>query len=54
MVASSSQKGKFKVLTSDRAKEARTVDSERQISVEEYSEIKKKQDQQNMTKCDII
>jgi len=44
MVASSFPRGKFKVLTSDRAKETKAVDSERQISAAEYHEIKKKKD----------
>jgi hypothetical protein len=39
--------GNLKVLTSKRAKEARTVDSEKQISAKEYREIKAKRNQQN-------
>jgi len=35
------------VLTSDRAKENKVVDSERQISSAEYQEIKRKRDRQN-------
>ena len=46
MVASSFPRGKFKVLTSESAKEAKAVDSTRQISATEYQEMKKKQDQQ--------
>jgi hypothetical protein len=34
-------RGKAKVLTSARAREARTVDPEMQISAEEYKEIKR-------------
>jgi len=52
-VASSFQRGKFKVLTSNRAREARIVYSERQILANEYHEIKKKQDQQN-SRCDCL
>jgi hypothetical protein len=44
MVASTFPKGKFKVLISERAKEARAVDSTRQISAAEYQEMRKKQD----------
>ena len=44
MVASSFPKGKFKVLTSERAKEATAVDSTRQISSVEYQKMKDKQD----------
>jgi hypothetical protein len=44
MVASSFPRGKFKVLTSERDKEAKVVDSTRQISTAEYQEMKKKQD----------
>jgi hypothetical protein len=36
MVDSSFPRGKFRVLTSDRAKEAKTMDSTRQISPAEY------------------
>jgi hypothetical protein len=39
-------KGKTKVLTSARAREARTVDLEMQISADEYREIKRHCDQQ--------
>ena len=46
MVSSSFPKGKFKVLTSERAKEAKVVDSVRQILVAEYHEMKKKQGRQ--------
>jgi len=46
MVAPSFPKGKFKVLTSERAKESKAVDSTRQISAAEYQEMKKKQDRQ--------
>jgi len=46
MVSSSFPRGKFKVLTSKRAKEAKAVDSTRQILAAEYQEVKKKQDRQ--------
>jgi hypothetical protein len=46
MVSSSFPKGKFMVLTSESAKEAKAVDSARQILVAEYQEMKKKQDRQ--------
>ena len=39
-------KGKAKVLTSTKSREARTVDPERQISVDEYREIKRRCDKQ--------
>ena len=39
-------KGKTKVLTSTRAKETRTVDSEMQISTDAYREIKRRHDRQ--------
>ena len=39
-------KGKGKVLTSTRARETRTVDPEIQISADEYSEFKRRRDQQ--------
>jgi hypothetical protein len=39
-------KGKTKVLTSARAREARTIDPEMQISADEYREIKRRRDQQ--------
>jgi len=39
-------KGKTKVLTSTRAKEARTIDPKMQISANEYREIKRRCDQQ--------
>jgi hypothetical protein len=42
MVAPSFPQGNFKVLTSERAKKDRTVDSEKQILAEEYREIKAK------------
>ena len=38
-------KGKTKVLTSTRAKEARTIDPKMQISADEYREIKRRCDQ---------
>ena len=38
-------KGKTKVLTSTRAKEARTIDPKMQISADEYSEIRRCYDQ---------
>jgi hypothetical protein len=47
MVAPSFPRGNFKVLTSERAKKAGTIDSEKQISAKEYREIKEKQNQQN-------
>jgi len=43
IVSSSFTKGKFKVLTSERAKETKAVDSVRQISAVEYQEMKKRQ-----------
>ena len=39
-------KGKTKVLTSTKSKEAGTVDPERQISVDEYKEIRRRHDKQ--------
>ena len=39
-------KGKTKVLTSTRTKEARTIDPKMQISADEYREIKRRCDQQ--------
>jgi hypothetical protein len=42
MVVPSFPQGIFKVLTLERAKKARTIDSEKQISAEEYREIKAK------------
>ena len=39
-------KGKTKVLTSTKSREARTVDPERQISADEYREIKRRRDKQ--------
>ena len=39
-------KGKTKVITSTRAKEARTIDSKMRISADEYREIKRHHDQQ--------
>jgi hypothetical protein len=41
-MVTSFSKGKFKMLTSERAKEAKAVDSTRQILAAEYQEIKKK------------
>ena len=38
-------KGKAKVLISARAREAKTVDLEMQISADEYREIKRRRDQ---------
>ena len=46
MVDAKLLKGKTKVLTSTRAKETRTVDPEMQISADEYTEIKRRRDQQ--------
>ena len=46
MVSSSFPKGKFKVLTFEKVKEAKAVDSARQILAAEYQEMKKKQDRQ--------
>ena len=45
MVDAKLLKGKTKVLTSTRAKEARTIDSKMQISADEYREIKRHRDQ---------
>ena len=39
-------KGKTKVLTSTRAKEAETIEPKMQISADEYREIKRHRDQQ--------
>ena len=39
-------KGRTKVLTSARSREARTVDPKMQISANEYIEIRKRRDQQ--------
>ena len=39
-------KGKTKVLTSTKSKEAGTVDPNMQISVDEYKEIKRRHDKQ--------
>ena len=39
-------KGKTKVLTSARSREARTVDPKMQVSADEYREIRKHHDQQ--------
>ena len=39
-------RGKTKVLTSTKSREARTVDPERQISADEYREIKRRRDKQ--------
>ena len=38
-------KGKTKVLTSTKSKEARTVDPKMQISADEYREIRRRRDQ---------
>jgi hypothetical protein len=46
LVVSSFPKGKFKVFTSERAKEAKVVDSTRQIIVAQYQKMKEKQDRQ--------
>ena len=46
MVGARLLKGKTKVLISTKSKEARTVDPERQISVDEYREIKRRCDRQ--------
>ena len=40
-------KGKTKVLTSTKSREARTVDPEMQISANEYREIRRCHDKQN-------
>jgi hypothetical protein len=53
MVASSFPRGKFKVLTSERAKEAKVVDSIRKISTIEYQKMKEKQDRQ-ISQLDIL
>ena len=45
-------KRNFRVLASKRAKEAKTVDSTKQISAIEYQEMKKKQDRQ-ISRSDI-
>ena len=39
-------KGKTKVLTSNKSREAGTVDPERQISTDEYRKIKRRRDKQ--------
>ena len=52
MVSSSFPRGNFRVLTSERAKEAKVVDFTRLISATEYQEMKKKQDRQ-ITPSDI-
>ena len=39
-------KGKTKVLTSTKSREARTVDPKMQISADEYREIRKRRNQQ--------
>ena len=39
-------KGKTKVLTSTKSREAGTVDPEKQISADEYREIKRRRDKQ--------
>ena len=39
-------KGKTKILTSTKSREAETIDPERQISVVEYREIKRRRDKQ--------
>ena len=46
MVDAKLLRGKTKVLTSTRAKEAGTIDSKMQISTDEYREIKRHRDQQ--------
>ena len=46
MVDSRLLKGKTKVLTSTKSREARTVDSVRQISADEYRKIKRRRDKQ--------
>ena len=46
MVDAKLLKGKTKVLTSTRAKEAETIDPKMQISTDEYREIKRHCDQQ--------
>ena len=46
MVNAKLLKGKTKVLTSTRAKETRIVNSEMQISADEYREIKRRHDRQ--------
>ena len=46
MVDAKLLKGKTKVLTSTRVKETRTIDPKMQISADEYSEIKRRRDQQ--------
>ena len=44
-------KGKTKVLTSTKSREARAVDPERQISADEYREIKRCHDKQK-SRCE--
>jgi hypothetical protein len=46
MVAAVLQKGKTKVLTSDKAREAGTVDPKSQMIAEEYREVKRRRDRQ--------
>ena len=46
MVDARQLKGKTKVLTSTRSREARTVDPEMQISADEYRKIKRRHDKQ--------
>jgi len=53
MVSSSFPRGNFRILTSERAKEAKAVDSIKQISATEYQEMKKKQDRQ-ISRSDIL
>ena len=46
MVDARLPKGKTKVLTSTKSKEARTVDPEMQISADKYREIRRQRDKQ--------
>ena len=46
MVDAKLLKGKTKVLTSTKSKEARTVDPKMQISTDEYREIRRRRDKQ--------
>jgi hypothetical protein len=46
MVAAALPKGKTKVLTLDKAREAGTVDPESQMTAKEYREVKRRQDRQ--------
>ena len=52
IVASYFPKGKFKVITSERANETKAVDSTRQISAANYQKMKEKYDQQ-ISRSDI-